>query len=341
MPEETVQPQIIPLEPPVVVPPTDDTLVVVPSTTPQPASTTELTLEEIERGAQAIQPEAKIIVAPESVENTKVVHTYEDDMAQAMDVTDAKVVQELMFTARERETIEETQKHNKKAKKWYTAFSILFILIAFAALSYGTYHYNSLTIPATNTISVGVFPTTDSFVASSSTLETFFAQLQDSKTLIKNKPYLATLVTDTATQNLLTNNALFSFIGAQFTEPFITSLSAVRVGVFDKGNEVVPFIIASAIDQDITIKEFLIAEPTMVKEFARALSLTDTEITPEATNTFVSEYRYNLPVRTLYTTTPSGEKVLTILYGFITKNIVLITTDPLILKTAYDTVLRQ
>lgn len=333
--EVPLVPESIPVEP----------MIVIPSTIPptRPATPT-LTLEEIQQQARAIgeSGQANTMIPPPIVEAPVAVRTYEHDMARAMNVTDAKTVQVLLNNARDRETLDIVEKYNKKARRWYTAGSIFLLLKALAALGYGAYHYQRLTVPIIDSTSVGVFTSTDPIVASTTTIESVLEQFMvDDQSLSINKPYLIELVEDVPTQTLLSNAALFSFLGATPTEPFSTSLDAVRLGVVDTGEKTTPFIIASTTTPDIAIKEFLIAEPTLLTQFTRALAIDTTSITPETVPTFIGEYRYNVPVRTLYTIDSSGNKTLTLLYAPITENIIVLTTDPAVLKTLYDTILRQ
>lgn len=320
-------------------------LIVIPSTIPptQPVTPT-FTLEEIQQQAQAMSESGQpnTMIPPPIVEAPITVRTYEHDMARAMNVSDAKTVQVLLNNARDRENLDIVEHYNKKARRWYTAGSIFLLLIALGAIGYGAYHYQRLTVPITGSTSVGVFASTEPIVASTTTIESVLEQFMiDDQTLSINKPYLIELVGDAPTQTLLSNAALFSFLGATPTEPFSTSLGVVRLGVVDTGEKTTPFIIASTTNPDVAIKEFLIAEPTLLAQFTRALALDTTTIPPETVTSFTGEYRYNVPVRTLYTTDISGNKVLTVLYASITENIIVLTTDPAVLKAVYDTVLRQ
>jgi len=329
--------------PPAAQTPPEDPLVVVPSNVPPVHPPITLTLAEIEQEAKALGAKASGVEPAAPIEEpTVVVHTYENDMARAMNVSDAKTVQALLNNARDRESFEQLERHNKKARGWYTAGSIILLLVALAAIGYGAYHYNRLTVPVTDSVSIGVFSSTDSILSTSTTIEPLLQELiTTNQEFSVNKPYLVELVADSTTQTLLSNTALFSFMGANPTEPFATSLSVVRLGIVDTGEKTLPFIIASTTTPDITLKEFLIAEPSMLEMFKRALTIDTTTIAPETTTKFVGEYRYNVPVRTLYTTDLSGNKILTMLYASVTDNIIVITTDPAVLKAVYDTVLRQ
>lgn len=281
-------------------------------------------------------------VAPTPAPDHRVlVHTYDDDLSKAMNVSDAKVVQELLTNARERETIMKEEVVKRKARGWYTAGSLILILCALAATAYGVYHYRRLTVPASTSVSIGVFPSTEPIVAASTTIEQLILDFKTDQGLLKAKPYLVDLVSDESGQVLLTNTELFSFIKAVPSEPFATSLAVIRLGMITIGTDTVPFLIASVPNPEIAAKEFLIAEPKFLELFSAALDIDTTAITTETNTAFVGEYRYNLPVRALYTTNQAGARTLTMLYGSATDNIIVITTKPDILKTIYDTVIRQ
>jgi|GEM_PF-1236556 len=323
--------------------PQNDPLVVVPSEVPPVQPSITLTLEEIQQEAKALgispAPTTDTTVPPPQ-EPPILVRTYEDDMARAMNVTDAKVVQELMRNAKEREEFDELEIHNKKARGWYTAGSIILLLVALASLAYGAYYYTRLTVPVTGSVSVGVFSNTEPVPIPDTTIESVLTRFSES-TLTVNKPYLINLVGDTATQAPLTKSAFFAFLGINTTEPFAASFSSVRLGIMDTGEKTLPFIIGSLENPEVSIKEFLIAEPSMLEMFSRSLAIDTTTIAPEANKNFVGEYRYNVPVRTLYTTDTTGLKTLTLLYAFVTDSVVVITTEPSVLKAVYDTILSQ
>lgn len=280
-------------------------------------------------------------VVPAEPEHTVLVHTYEDDLSKAMTVSDATVVQELLTSAREREQIIKEEVMKRSARGWYTAGSIILLLCALAAATYGAYYYTRLTVPASQNVSIGVFPSTKPIVANAVTVQQLLTDLKTDTTLIEGKPYLIDLVTDQTSLTLLNNAELFSFIGATPSEPFATALGVIRLGVMNTSTGTATFLIASVPQPDIAAKEFLIAEPSLMGIVDTALDINTALIAPETNPTFIGEYRYNLPVRTLYTSDITGTHSLTMLYGSATDNIVVITTKPDVLKAIYDTVIRQ
>ncbi|MFZ4500097.1 MAG: hypothetical protein ACOYMZ_01205 [Minisyncoccia bacterium] len=291
----------------------------------------------IEPGVPEVPPEPLVPIPEHQV----LVHTYEDDLARSMNVSDAKVVQELLTSAREREGVLKEEVQKRKARGWYTTGAIILILAALASAGYGVYHYLRLTVPVQQSVSIGVFPSTAPVDASTTTIEAVIAAFEADTTLIDDKPYLVDLVSDEKAQVLLNNAQLFSFIGAAPTEPFATSLGVIRLGVMNTANGTVPFLIASLPNPEIANKEFLIAETKLLFMFSKALNISTATIAPETSQEFVGEYRYNLPVRVLYTANTVGVRGLTMLYGSATDNIVVITTTPEILKAIYDTIIRQ
>lgn len=280
--------------------------------------------------------------APEPAQPLRhVSHSYQDDLAQAMNATDAPVVQELLYEAKEREETARIAKKIKQGRKWYTSISFIFLLLALAIISYGIYTYTHFTVPVVQKISVGVFPTTDPIVASDNSIETTIEKLTTTTTLKENTPYLVPIVTDATTGNLVSNHDLFAFMKADVTEPFENVFDSVRLGVMNTGETIIPFIIGSVADPVITTKEFLIAEPDLLHLFYRALNINLDTIPSEIGTTYVQAYRYNLPVRVLSYSKQDGTKQEVFLYGFANDHIVVITTDASILKSVADQIIRQ
>ena len=214
-------------------------------------------------------------------------HTYADDLARAMNATDAAVVQELLATAREKEATERAYKKQLRQKKWYGFFSFFFIILAAAAMGYTVYHYNSLTVPVEPAPSVGVFPNTAPIVVRNTTIAAVIAQLQTTTDLDTQKPYLVPLVNDEQSLLPISKNDFFNFIEADATEPLIASMDIIRLGVLNKEGEVIPFLILSVRDPQIASKEFLIAEPELLELFGKALGITKEEQEKEIGRTFI------------------------------------------------------
>lgn len=268
-------------------------------------------------------------------------HTYEDDLAKAMNATDADVVQEMLATAREREAAEKLYKKNTSQRKWYSFFSILFVVLAAGGIGYSIYHYNSLTVPVEEVISVGVFPNTDPIVTSTTDIRQAITTIQNMPGLSEGRPYLVPLVRDEEALTPITKQDLFSFIESSPTEPFVASIEVIRLGVLHDGFHSTPFLVMSVRDPQIASKEFLIAEPKFIQLFYKALAIDISTLTIEAGKTFESTYIHNLPVRTLTQTNTEGEATPIILYGYATNNIIVVTTKPSILKAVYDSIIKQ
>lgn len=288
-------------------------------------------------------PTNEDIATPPTPEVTHRAHTYEDDLSKAMNATDANVVQEMLSTAREREAAEAAYHKSTSQRKWYSFFSILLVILAASATGYSIYHYNSLTVPAEKTISVGVFPNTDPIVTGATDIRQTIATLQsNSATLSTNKPYLVPLVQDEGTLSPITKQGFFEFIEAAPTEPLVASMTIVRLGVLHDGFDTTPFVIMSVPDPQIASKELLIAEPKLIQLFYRALAIDVSNLVVEIGKTFESTYIHNLPVRILsHTDTETGGETPLILYGYATNNIIVITTKPSVLKAVYDTIIKQ
>ncbi len=269
-------------------------------------------------------------------------HTYEDDVAKAMNATDASVVQELLTTARERETVQEEFKKNAHQRKWYGLFSAIFIILALAGFGYGTYHYYKLTVPVKQRFSVGVFPSTAPIVVSETDVRKTITELSALSSLSEGKPMLVPFVTDGATLTPVNKDEFFSFLESSPSEPLLASIDIARLGIMNTGLQNTPFLIFSVVDPEVASKELLIAEPALLQLFYKALGIDIASHVSLAGKGFESTYLYNLPVRRLTVEdTETGETPTVLLYGYATNNIVVITTKPEVLKAVYDTIIRQ
>lgn len=277
-----------------------------------------------------------------TAEETHRAHTYQDDLAKAMNATDAAVVQEMLETAREKELLANEEEKNKKQRKLYRFLSVFFVILSIGAIVYGYYQYKKLTVPVQKTISVGVFPTTAAQIASETTIDTVVKTFTNDTTLPENKPLLITLVTDASTLSPLTPEAFFTFLGSVPTEPFVRVIDTIRLGVMNTGTSVSPFVILSVNNPEIASKEFTIAEQKLLDHFYKALDISKEEIPEEEGNSFTSQYLYNIPVRVFSIEDQyRGGKRTVLLYGYVTDNIVVVTKDSRVLKAVYDTIIKQ
>lgn len=275
-------------------------------------------------------------------ESHHLAHTYKDDLARAMDATDATVVQKMMKEARDRETIEHDNIVRSKQRGWYVTASFILVVLALGAVVYGFYYYKHLTVKVTKQYSVGIFPTTEAILTSSTDIRSVITKLTTGTDLPENKPTLVTLTSNASTLAPLTNEQFFQFIEANATEPFQNTIAIARLGVMNTDNEGVPFIIFNIKDPEIAGKEFLIAEPDILKMFYSALNIDISQYSEEIGKGFESTYLYNLPVRVLSspdTTVAKGQTVL--FYASVTDNIIVVTTSPTVLKAIYENVIKQ
>ncbi len=288
-------------------------------------------VEPVQNEAPVVTPEIK----------KPIVHTYASDLANALDTTDATVVQQILSEGREREEREIGEKTLGKQKVWYKTGAIILILFSLAAVGYTLYYYNSLTVPAQQAFSVGVFPSTDVIVAPTTDVRSVIESLRANAALEVNKPFLVPLVNDEQTLTLLSNSQLFSFFESSPSEPFLSSFSLMRLGVMNTGVDNVPFAIGATPDVDIATKELLIAEPDLLQLLYKALGIDISTIPQEIGRVFTGEYLYNIPTRTLRYTSVDGVNTTIFFYARVSENIVVFTTDPSVLKAVYDTLIRQ
>jgi hypothetical protein len=172
-------------------------------------------------------------------------HTYEDDLAKALDATDAVVVQQMLSEGREREQNAIDERQRKIQKRWYRLGAIILILATSASLFYSLYYYRRLTVPAQYVPSVGVFPSTSPIVASTTDIRKVVDSLKADTTLDNGKPTLSLIVNDDKDLIILSPNEIFSFFESNPSEPFLASFNIVRLGAMNIGSENIPFVIAS------------------------------------------------------------------------------------------------
>ncbi|MDB5188696.1 MAG: hypothetical protein JWM92_294 [Candidatus Nomurabacteria bacterium] len=291
--------------------------------------------------AQNTAPVPPVTPTTPPVEERPFVHTYQDDLAQAMDVTEAPVVQAMLADAREREVLAVEEVTERRERKWYGITGILLILVTVAIIGYGAYYYIHLTVPVRPAASVGVFPTTDNIVTGGTSIDKVLANLGTSTPLPTGKPILINLVNDDQTNTLLSNSQFYSFIDATVPEPLQASISVARLGALNTGTAVIPFIIASVSDAIKAQKELTNDELSLVQMFAPALGIDATTAQQAAGQAFQSQYFYNIPVRAVISTTTTAPQTPVFLYGYVGNNVVVITTQPEVLKAVYDAVINQ
>lgn len=266
-------------------------------------------------------------------------HTYEDDLAKALDATDAKVVQEIMAEGKAKEAYREEEKKRGSQKKWYTLGAIILFLFATSASIYTFYYYRGLTVPAEKPVGVGVFPSTNPMTTATDIRTTIEALKAD--TSISEKPALVPLLKDEDARVLLSVPELFSFFEAKPSEPFLASFTVARLGVVRVGTNNIPFVITSVTNPEVTAKELLIAEPDLLKIFYKPLGIDLAGREEIIGKSFSGEYIYNIPIRALRYDTQEERGKLIFFYARVSDDIVVFTTEPGALKAVYDSVIRQ
>lgn len=205
-------------------------------------------------------------------EQPHLTHTYQDDLAQAMNATDAPVVQELLANARAQETEAALEVTEQGERKWYSITSLLLIVLTLGVIAYGAWYYIHLTVPIQPAMSVGVFQNTQNIIAPNTSIEKVMADLLASSNLPEGKPTLVNL-TEANGSTLLSNTELYAFMGAAVPEPLQTSISVARLGAVNTGKEIVPFIVASVPNPEKASQELTNAEPGLLKLFYKPLNI--------------------------------------------------------------------
>jgi len=282
------------------------------------------------------EPSSEPIASSQEVRHIS--HGYQDDLAQAMNATDASVVQEMLNDAREREIYikEETKRGHERT--WFSISSLTLLCFALVIGGYGLYHYTHLTVPAEKSVSIGAFPSTPPI-----STETPLSSLKETivpNTLKEGVPYLVSLI-DPSTKALITNKALFSYIHADASEPLMAQFSSIRLGIMRIKENTETFLVGSVKDPVTTTKELLIAEPDMLTLFAEALGIDTTIIAPKTSTAFNGEHYSNLPIRVATYLTLDGSTQNLFYYGFAADTVVVVATEPTILTAISDTIIKQ
>lgn len=277
----------------------------------------------------------------ENIPTKKSIHTYADDLSKALDTTDATVVQELLAEGREREAQEKQENVRTHQRAWYKAGAIILIACTLLSLGYSVYHYTQLTVPAEKAVSVGVFPSTEVIVVEDTDIRKVVDLIKENPTIENGRPYLVPLVNDPSTLTLLTPSEMFSFFEAKASEPLITSFNLLRFGVMGSEEKHIPFIIGVTKDTEVSTKELLIAEPSLLQMLYRPLDIDIAGHAEEIGRDFSGEYLYNIPVRTLRYDSETEKGKLLFFYARVTDDIVVFTSSPSTLKAIYDSLIRQ
>lgn len=286
------------------------------------------------------QPTPQPKQVPEAPAHTgPIIRTYADDLARAMDTTEASVVQDLLRTAREREQDEIERARIHKQKGWYTAGGIILLVLALGAAVYGAYYFKNLTVPIVPTPSVGIFQSTTPIDTASTDIATLTTALAGDPSIASFKPLLVPL---TNASGPLSVDDTLSYLGIDLGEPFAAAFGLVRLGVYRTDETTSPFLIFYAPNPEIASKELLIAEPKLLQTLAPVLRIDTQEQTSEVGASFTSSYMYNLPVRTLITRDlDTNTKTILLYYGYATDQTIVIASNPQVLKTVYDTIIKQ
>ncbi len=268
-----------------------------------------------------------------------IIHTYEDDLSLAMNTTEASVVQDLLKTAREREEGERNRIETHKQKRWYTAGAVILILLGLGAATYGVYYFRTLTVPVVPTASVGVFQSTAPVATESATPLQIVTNADTDTSIPLNKPVLVPLTLDGAPRSY---EDTLTYLGMEFGEPFAAAFSIARLGIYRTDDGASPFVILYAPNPEIASKELLIAEPKLLEALAPLLRIDTLQPINEVGTSFTSTYMYNLPVRTLISRNiDTNIETITLYYGYATDQTVVIASNPQVLKSVYDTIIRQ
>ncbi len=269
------------------------------------------------------------------------IHTYQSDLAKSFDTTEASVVAKLIADAKKIEQKKLIEISNAKQKKWYLVGTLILILFGVGSIFYGFYYYKNLTVKTVQKYSVGIFPVTENIFINSTDIREVVRKITTEIIIPENKPTLVSLKKNQENLEELNKEDFFKFLESGTNEPFEKIITTAKLGIINDGNEVNPFLILSTNDAEISAKELLILEPKMLNSFYKVLNIDISKYVEEIGGKFESSYFYNIPIRTLYGNMNNMEHQQILIYGYPTENIIVITTKPSVLKSIYESIIKQ
>lgn len=266
--------------------------------------------------------------------------TYDHDLLNSMDATDATTVQELLQESTRRLEEEKFIKQESIQRSLLKFFGTVFFIISIAAVSYSVWYYMRLTVPIMSTPSIGVFPQTESFVNVATNIDTTLTKLDAKKDLVLDRPYLVPISIDTTSGTLISTQDMFDFLKIAADEPLQGVFSVIRLGVINQKDGIHPFIIGYVQDPILANKEFLLNENKMTTLFEKSLQIKLSDQKDILGGGFSQATIFNLNFRVLKTDKKDPEKI-TMLYGNVTPNTVVFATNPDIIRSVYETLITQ
>ncbi len=269
----------------------------------------------------------------------KKIHTYEEDLAKAMNTTDASVIQELLNKGREKEEYEKIEKKDREQSRWYRLVGLILVFVGFAFFIYSFFYYQKLTVTVENNFSVGLFKNTEQILINSTDIRSLVKDAVPKLETETSKPLLIDLVNENY-ETVTNPKELFSFFEGKASEVLLSYFDNVRLGVVNTGEKNTTFIIASTKNGELVNKELMLSEDSLLQILYKPLGIDISKYTKEVGKSFATSYIYNIPVRLL--NEESGDKDnIVLFYSQITDNIFIFSTNPNTLRPIHDTIIKQ
>ncbi len=274
-------------------------------------------------------------VEPEPAQETPLVHSYSDDMAKAMQATEAGAVQELLAMAREKE---ETSLKTEKERKTSWLF-ILGAFLCFAAAGAALWvlwnsYQRSMPVPVQRERQV-IFSQLMLVNAESTDIREVVSNAKSHADLRINTPYTIALID--ANGLPLEPDAFMAFAEGNLPADFLSAIDTVRLGIVATGNTASPFILLQGKEGSSLTQKLSNIEPVLVRAFYRALGIDIRDQAEIFDQPFETIYVNNVPVRAV---TGTGNTPVAF-YGFAEAQTAIITTDKDAFNAVYLGILGQ
>lgn len=251
-----------------------------------------------------------------------IVHSYAEDLAQAMQATDASTVQDLLALAREKETAIAINEHEKKTSWLFIAGAVICFLVSGGMLYYVWNQYElSKPVSLTRTAATVTFPQLPLMEANKTDIREVVSYLKTKAPVELRKPAIVPIVTGTEPLEPI---AFMQFIEGELPPVILQQVTSIRIGVVATGTEAIPFLVFGTNDRDKLTSAFLAGEGELLRATYRALGVSIAENPTILETPFVGDNISNIPVRKLL---DPATKELVALYGFSGDHLLVLTTN--------------
>ncbi|HSE57036.1 MAG TPA: hypothetical protein VLB02_03050 [Candidatus Paceibacterota bacterium] len=277
-------------------------------------------------------PEAAVPPAPAAPPHATLAHSYSEDLAKAMQTTDAAEVQELLSMAREKETVIKQAEEEKKTNWVFVLGTMLCFAVSGAVLWFIWDRFEQAQpVPIERVEQPVIFSQLAPIDTTTTDIRETVQHLRTTATLELNTPTVIPLIT--AAGEPLSPDEFLKFSEGAIPIGLREQTIALQLGAIATGTTVVPFVLLTGKDQEALTAQLRLAEPELLRGLYRALGIEISELMALFKTPFADDYVSNAPLRVLR---KPGAEVPVFLYGFITNQSVVVTTDTAAFQQIYD-----